>query len=197
MRTRRRTSAPEHNNAGTGQRSPFSQPPKAELTPAQKQLRFETVERVYLSGGTNGQICTAAAAELTKQHKLPTEPRELLGVLGEVRQKTKEDFESRKETRRTDQLARLQSDLLAMRTNPKTPRQAIAHTEKLIADIEGNLAPRRLEVAVHAVPDALAQSCAGMTADDVERIIAEEQELLKKLRAIPATGVEVVASPEP
>jgi hypothetical protein len=121
-------------------------------------------------------------------------------VLAAIRQANRDDFESRKETRRTDQLARVHRHLAIMSMETKKPWAAIQAMEKLASEIEGNLAPRRLDINVSTIPDALAQSCAGLTEELAEQIIAEELEAQRKLAAISTTGEslpEQAASPRP
>ncbi len=110
------------------------------------------------------------------------------------------DQADREKTRRSDQLARLRNSLMRMQSEARPPWAAIQATEKLIAEIEGNLAPRRLEVGLTAIPDALAAAVSAMTPESIEAAIAEELERNRLLAsAIPTTGESVpdAASPPP
>lgn len=103
----------------------------------------------------------------------------------------REEVDGTSKDSRRDQIARLRDDLLRMRSDPKTSWTALSTHEKLVAEVEGNLAPRRLTLEVGPVPDALAASIAGMTPEAIEQALAEELEREKKLRAIDVQGQAV------
>jgi hypothetical protein len=159
------------------------------------------VDSLLKAGATVDQICTLAAKapELDQQgkrtgggfglthHQVKTLVRDLRALLAE---------ELQTPTAKLEQLGRLRNDLLKMRSMVKPPHAAISSHEKLIAEIEGNLAPRRIQHEVHAIPDAVAAICGSMTNEEVESLMLEEREREKMLRAIPTTG-EAVASPHP
>lgn len=192
-----RTVDPAQRGQG-GSLSPGQQPPV--ITPEQHAERRAFVESLLLAGMTNSRVVAICAQPLQRNAQghitsgLGLGPSAVIPICIEIRRQWADDYKAREATRRTDQLARLQNDTSRMRTQANVPWSTVQQTEKLIAEIEGNLAPRRLEVGVHAVPDALAASLAGMTEADVEAIIAEERENAKKLAAIPTTAE---ASPVP
>lgn len=164
-------------------------------TPSADEIaeRRAFVDSLLKAGATVDQICTLAAKrpELNKQgqrtgggfnlskHQVQVLVRDLRALLAE---------ELQSPTSKLEQLGRLRNDLLKMRSMAKPPHAAMASYEKLIAEIEGNLAPRRVQLEVHTIPDAVAAVVAGMTNDDVEAMMLEEREREKQLRAITTTG---------
>lgn len=159
-------------------------------TPAQLAERRAFVEPLWLAGTPAAQIVDFA----NKQGKGWT-AQQVRNTLAELRSEYAADYADRETTRRTDQLARLHRHLALMSSTRPVPHSAIATTEKLIAEIEGNLAPRRLQVEQRAVPDALAAVCAGMSEAEVERLLAEERERELRLGAVETTGAALPESP--
>ncbi len=83
-----------------------------------------------------------------------------------------------RETTRIAQVQRLQSDLARYRRDKKW--QATIQTEALLARVLGHLAPTEVKVQVEAhvvVREALVEIVSGMSAEEMERIMAEEEEL--------------------
>lgn len=109
-------------------------------------------------------------------------------VVADLRRLMVEADAETKPFRQLEQLDRLRADLAKMRAQPRMPFAALTSHEKLIAEIEGNLAPRRIKHEVQPLPDALAAALAGMSAADVERIMREEREVQKKLAAFVTTA---------
>jgi hypothetical protein len=97
-------------------------------------------------------------------------------------------------TRRAEMTARLQNDLMRMRSLPKVPYAAVSQHEKLLSELHGLLAPRRVAIELSTVPDALAAVVAGMTDSTVEEQLLEERERDRMLRSITVSGE---ASPVP
>jgi hypothetical protein len=99
------------------------------------------------------------------------------------------DHAAFRETTRVAQIRRLEADLVRYRaaeTAPddapgaKTRWQAVVQTEALLARLQGHLAPVTHEVRVEAtvvVREALVEVVAGLTADDLDALVAEELEL--------------------
>lgn len=169
------------------------------LSPERIAERYQFIESLLLSGMTNSRVIAACVQPYAKDENgllmgLGIGPDQVVPICTEIRKRWQDDYKAREATRRTDQLACLQNDLARMRSQSTVPWSTVGVHEKLKAEIEGNLAPRRLEVGVHAIPDALGVALAGMTEADVEALIAEELELTKKAQAIVTTAE---ASPSP
>ncbi len=167
-------------------------------TEAEDEERRQFIEGLFLAGAPYTRIVQLA----TQPPVLGPDGKRTGGGLGigkglvkhylaELRQTHALFAAESEKTKRSDQLARLRNHLMRMASATKPPWASIQSTEKLIAEIEGNLAPRRLQVELHAVPDALAAAVAGMTPADIERQIAEELEREKKLAAIDTTASSV------
>lgn len=202
-RPRRRLDSPGINDVKLGSGGgPFDgHAPPPPLSPEQRAERRAFVESLLLSGMPNSRVVAICAQPYARGPSgslmgLGLGPSSVVPICNEIRRQWADDYKSREATRRTDQLTCLQNDLSRMRSQQQVPWQSVTAQEKLRAEIEGNLAPRRLEVGIAAVPDALAASLAGLTAADVEAILAEELEVAKKLRAIETTA-EPAASPAP
>lgn len=170
------------------------------LTPEQHAERRTFIEQLLLSGMPNSRVVAICIQPYGKSPSgsltgLGVGPAVVVPICTEIRRQWADDYKAREATKRTDQLTCLQNDLARMRSQQQVPWQSVTAQEKLRAEIEGNLAPRRLEVGIAAVPDALAASLANMTEADVEAIIAEELEAVKNQRAL-VTTAEPVASPQ-
>ena len=114
--------------------------------------------------------------------------RQVKTVVADLRRAMVEADAELKPFRQLEQVERLRQDLAKMRAQPRIPFNALTSHEKLVAEIEGNLAPRRIKHEIAAVPDSIATVLAGMSEADVERIIAEEREVVRKLAAIVTTS---------
>lgn len=158
-------------------------PPPHEVTVEEREARLAYVESLYLAGLPSRQIFALAA----QPPVLDATGKRVGGGIGvkasatkillaEIRQSYADDWKSREAFRRTDQMARLQRHLAQMASEGgRKPWAQIMRAEQLISEVEGNLAPRRLELEVRDLPDALAQVIAGMSRDDVARVLAEER----------------------
>ncbi len=163
-------------------------------TEAEDEERRVFIEGLFLAGAPTSRIIQLACAppridsDGVKRGGLGITKQLARHYLAELRSFHALFASEADNTRRTDQLARLRNDMMRMRSEKKVPYATVGTHEKLIAEIEGNLAPRRLQVELHAVPDALAAAVAGWSADDVERMVAEELEREKRLAAIETTA---------
>lgn len=198
---RHRTDAPGINDQPllTPDRGPVGRAFVPVVTPEQYAERRAFIESLLLSGMPNSRVVAICAQPYGKSATggltgLGVGPQVVVPICNEIRKQWADDYRSREATRRTDQLTCLQNDLARMRSQAQVPWQSVTAQEKLRAEIEGNLAPRRLEVGLAAVPDALAASIANMTEADCEAILAEELEREKKLNAFVTTAE---ASPAP
>lgn len=192
---RRRPDAPGINDTGHRALEP-SRPGGGvieKLTEEQHAERRNFVEALVLSGMPNTRVVQVCARPYSRDAGgnlagLGIGPSVVVDIIRQIRQRWADDYKSRESTRRTDQLTRLHNDLALMSIDKTPNRAAKVSTEKLIAEIEGNLAPRRLEVAHSALPDALVASVSDMTEADVEAALLEELEREKKLKAIDTTA---------
>ena len=109
-------------------------------------------------------------------------------TVAELRRALLEEEAEARPFRQLAQVQRLRADVAKMRgIQARVPWSALGTHEKLIAEIEGNLAPRRIKHEIAPVPDALAAVVNGMSEGDVEGIITEERERVKMLAAINTT----------
>ncbi len=149
--------------------------------------RRQFVDNLVRAGATTDQIARLA------QRQFGIERRTVDRLLVDLKKLLREELLAADS--KVEQLARLRNDLLKMRTMTKQPHAAIVATEKLIAEIEGNLAPRKLQHDFKgAVPDALAAALSGMTAEDLEALAQEQLELEKKAAAIDTTAEPAASS---
>ncbi len=156
-------------------------------TPEEMEERRQFVDNLVRAGGTPDQIATLA------RRQFGIDRRTVERLLVDLRKLMREELEA--SDSKVEQLYRLRNDLLKMRTLPKQPYASIVATEKLVAEIEGNLAPRKLQHDFKgAVPDALAAALAGMTAEDLEALANEQLELEKKAAAIVTTAEPAASS---
>ena len=170
-------------------------PPPVEVSDEERVERLAFVESLYLAGMPTQRIVTLCMRPFGRDvggnlTGLGLGNRAVRELVTQVRTAYLDDFKAREATRRTDQLARLHNDLARMRSSGKVPWSTVATTEKLVAEVEGNLAPRRFEVGVQALPDALTQALASQFSTDeaVQLALAEERERERRLRAIETTG---------
>jgi hypothetical protein len=143
------------------------------LAPEELEARRAVVRQLLALGVTSDQL-PGAMRDQGWQMSREVGRREYDAVLGEWAA----DHAHLRETTRVSQVQRLQSDLALYRRDKRW--QAVVQTEALLARILGHLAPTKVEVQVEAhvvVREALVEVVAGMTAEDMDRLLAEEAEL--------------------
>ncbi len=169
-------------------RGPALAPPPTGLSPPHPTADELARRRLLVAGMLNdGHPMSYIVDVATIQ--LGINAGQVKATVAELRRLLLEEEAEARPFRQLAQVQRLRADVAKMRgITARVPWSALGTHEKLIAEIEGNLAPRRIKHEIAPVPDALAAVVNGMTTDDVERTIAEELEHMKKLAAINTTA---------
>lgn len=176
-----------HSSPKTLQASPSQGSVPPPPSPEQVEERRQFVDKLLKAGATPDQIATLA------QGQFGIDKRTVDRLVADYRRLLREELQH--SDNKLEQLGRLRNDLLKMRTQQKPPYAAIATTEKLVAEIEGNLAPRKLQHDFKgAVPDALAAALGSMTSDDLEALAQEQAELERKAASIETTAESVAST---
>jgi len=133
--------------------------------------------------------CPHCAAELAfVRHRLSLRTVQLR--MQEIRADLHAEYKDRRATIAAEQVERLQNDLLRMRSSAKVPWSSVNQHERLLADITGTIAPRRVHLTGdEGLAASLVSVLAGMTAEERERAIIEQRELMR------AAGRDVIDVP--
>ncbi len=184
MRTPRSHSSQRPTPAKTPSRGIVPPPP----TPDEIEARRQFIDNLLKAGATVDQIATLA------RQKFSLDKRTVEREVADLRRLLREELAAADS--KVEQLGRLRNDLLKMRSERSPRWSSIAATERLISEIEGNLAPRKLQHDFKGqVPDVLAAVLSGMSGEELEDIAAEQREIERKAAAYVTSG-EPVASPE-
>jgi hypothetical protein len=173
--------APDPEPAGPALAPPNTQPA---LQPTAEEL---AKRRLLVAGMLNdGHPLSYIVDVATIQ--LGVNEGQVRATIRELRHQLLEEEAEARPFRQLAQVQRLRADVAKMRGLPRQPWSSVGTHEKLIAEIEGNLAPRRIKHEIAAVPDALAAVVNSLSEADVEREILEQREHMKKLAAITTTA---------
>jgi hypothetical protein len=160
-------------------------PPAPELSLAEKTRRFEFVENLMQTGAPLSMISALAKEPPPKGLGVVRHVVEL--VVAEVRAAWREREEAQRSNAKLEQRERLRATL-AKAVAAKSFNAAIG-AERLLAELDATLAPRRVEVDATLVQrEALVLVVAGLDEAELDRI-AEEQ---ARLEADAARGRQVV-----
>lgn len=166
---------------------PALAPPNTGLSPPHPTAEELAKRRLLVAGMLNdGHPLSYIIDVATIQ--LGVNEGQVRSTIRELRAQLLEEEAEARPFRQLAQVQRLRADVAKMRGQGRQPWSAVGTHEKLIAEIEGNLAPRRIKHEIAAVPDALAAVVNSLSEADVEREILEQREHMKKLAAIPTTA---------
>lgn len=163
-------------------------------TELEMRKRQTFIERLYLSG------MPATALMRTATEQLGITDNQVRYVLDRVRTTVQQVFEEDRSTNRAAQAARLQSDLGVMRARMamepgelkkrglKRPTWAdLIRHERLLASILGTLEPIKVKIDTDVrVRESMVAVVGGMSREDLDAMISQQQELERNANAIVA-----------
>lgn len=138
---------------------------------------------------------TEQPVELVR-HKLSD--RSVRSYMNGARLEIQREYEERRSQLASEQVERLRNDLLRMRSSSKVPWTAVAQHERLVADITGTIAPRRVHLTGNeGLVSALSAALAGMSSEERERAVVEQRNLMRLAGrdVIEVPGEAVASSP--
>jgi len=130
--------------------------------------------------------------------RAPLSRRAVQSYMQSVRVEIQQEFQEARSQLAADQVERLRNDLLRMRSMPRIPWPSVSQHERLLAEITGTFAPRRLVLTgSEGLVSSLATVLAGMTPEERERAVAEQKALMLRagVDTIEAHGEPVASSP--
>lgn len=142
--------------------------------------------------------------------KFDCRPDAIRVILAELRDELRREQEFFAPTDRAAALARMYGDLVRLRSELGQMRNLavkdwsairghateVRHQEKLIAEMEGTLKPQKIEHTL-GMSDALVRAMSGMTAEQQEAAIREEQQRIRDAGSITTSAVPAHALPTP
>lgn len=152
--------------------------------------RRQFVLALIQAGATRDTMHEAAA-----QRTPPIPASTVDNIAREIRKGWRDEFTEQVKETRAEQVMRLRRDLVQMRLEQKKPWAAIRAHERLLASVEGNLAPMRVAVDVDfTLRETLGAIVSGLDAEAYEELLREQLEVERAAelgRPLLAEGVEV------
>jgi len=147
-------------------------------TPEEREQRRALVYQLLNSGADAATIRRACAERFDMRADLVDE------LVRKVKAERAEQFEADRGRYKSEQVARLQSDLVRMRAQERKPWGAIARHEQLLARVVGTIEPVGINITgTVSVREALVAVVQHLDTDAIDDIVTEQLELSARARA--------------
>ncbi len=217
--------SPRRVSVGAMARKPLTSEQQARITqvdgkvvrarPSDQEMheRRLFVRQLHAAGMHTSEIIAQATSPQLQEDgsfraKFDCRPDAIRTILSEIREEQKREQELFAPTDRAAALARMYGDLVRLRSELGQMRNLaqkdwsairghateIRHQEKLIAEMEGTLKPQKVEHTLN-MSDALVRAMSGMTAEQQEAAIREEQQRMRDASSITTSAEPAHALP--